>query len=80
MNDVSNILDRHLEHFARSGKGGVDLGGIDSRGPIATKGFEVELDGYELVDQGAQTRMGFRVAGFFRLFWHRSDPRSAVGA
>lgn len=78
MNDVADIFDRQLEHFTRGSKGDLDPGRIDPRASIAAKRLQVELDGDELVDQGAKARVIFR-ARLFWLFWHRSDLGSAAG-
>ena len=72
MDDVADIFDRQLEHFARGSEGGLDPGGLNPRAAVATKRLQVELDGDEFVDQGAKARMSFRAARLFCLFWHCS--------
>ena len=51
MNDVAHVFDRQLKDFARGSKRGPYLMRLDARASVAAKRLEVEVDGYELVDQ-----------------------------
>jgi hypothetical protein len=79
MNDVAQVFDRQLKHFARRYKSSLDLMRLNARTSVAAKRLQVELDRYELVDQGAKARVICRLARFFCLFWHGSDLRNTAG-
>ena len=79
MNDVAHVVDRQLKHFTRCGKRGLHLMRLNARASVAAKRLQVELDGDELVDQGAKARVICRIARFFCLFWHGSGLRNTAG-
>jgi hypothetical protein len=79
MDDIAQVFDRQLKNVAHHSERRLNLMRVGARTAVAAKRLQVELDRYELVDQGAKARVIRRVAGFFWWFWHDPGLRNTAG-